>query len=237
VNEPARVGIIIPSSNRMVEQEVVRYFPRDVQSHIMRLRMTMSHHRPLPELLPRVTEAAATLADARCGVVIFHCTGNAMQGGLAGEAQLREALSAGTGTSAQVATTATAVCNALRAVSARRIVLFTPSSEATTTSEADYLRAAGFEVVATHALALGGSDEFCRAPSSFWYDTVVKARQDTDAYFVSCANIACFDIIDRLERTVGRPVVTSNQAVLWEAVRRARSQAKIERLGALFTAA
>jgi maleate isomerase len=235
VTAPARAGIIIPSSNRMVEQEMLRWFPRDVQPHVMRLRMTMAHHRPLPELLPRITEAAATLNDARCGVVTFHCTGNAMQGGLAGEARIREALAAGT--QAQVATTASAVCDALRAVGTRRVVLFTPSTAETTTSEAEYLRAAGFDVVASHGLELGGSDEFCRAPSSFWYDTVVGARAETDTYFVSCANIACFDVVDALERTLGRPVVTSNQAVLWDALRRSGSGAKIERLGSLFATA
>ena len=36
----ARVGLIIPSSNRMVEQEMVRAFPDGVHPHITRLRMT-----------------------------------------------------------------------------------------------------------------------------------------------------------------------------------------------------
>ena len=36
----ARIGLIIPSSNRMVEQEMVRFAPAGVQMHIARLRMT-----------------------------------------------------------------------------------------------------------------------------------------------------------------------------------------------------
>ena len=40
----ARVGLIIPSSNRMVEQEMVRHFPPEVEAHVMRLRMTGAHH-------------------------------------------------------------------------------------------------------------------------------------------------------------------------------------------------
>ena len=233
--EPVRVGIIIPSSNRMVEQDMVPWFPADVQPHIARLRMTGPHAKPLAELLPQITEAAATLNDARCAAIVFHCTGNSMQAGATGEEQIRAALERGT--TGHVTTTATAACNALHAVGARRIVLFTPSDDAVTTSEADYLRAAGFDVIATHGLNLGGSDEFCRAPSSFWYETVVKARRETDAYFLSCANIAAFDVIDALERTLERPIVTSNQAVLWEASRRAGSTARVERLGSLFSSA
>jgi maleate isomerase len=229
--EPARAGLIIPSSNRQVEQEMVRWFPPALQPHIARLRMTMAHHRPLREQLPRITEAAGTLDDARCEVVVFHCTGTAMEEGPAGEARIREALRAGT--RAKVTTTAGAVDGALRSVWARRIVLFTPADGTTTETEAEFLRTQGFDIVATHALNLGGSDDFCRAPSSFWYETVVAARCETDAYFVSCANIACFDVIADLERTLDRPVVTSNQAVLWEALRLAGVDAPIPGLGRL----
>ncbi len=51
----ARVGLIIPSSNRMVEQEMVRWFPMDIQAHVNRLRMTGARHLAFPELLYRCT--------------------------------------------------------------------------------------------------------------------------------------------------------------------------------------
>jgi maleate isomerase len=229
--EPLRAGVIIPSSNRQVEQEMLRWFPADVHPHTARLRMTGPHHRPLDQQLPHITEAAATLADARCAAIAFHCTGTAMEEGPAGEARIRAALAAGTG--AAVTTTAHAVEQALHAVGARRVALFTPADAETTGHEADFLRAQGFDVVAIHALNLGGSDEFCRTPSSFWLETVVHERCDTDAYFVSCANIACFDVIAPLERELDRPVITSNQAVLWELIRLVGSHATIPRLGRL----
>jgi len=40
-----------------------------------------------------------------------------------------------------------------------------------------------------------------------------------DAYFISCANIQSMDVIDELETKLGKPVVTSNQAALWAALR------------------
>jgi len=47
-----RVGIIIPSSNRMVEQEMVQAFPRGVQPHVTRLRMTGPNRGPLDAVMP-----------------------------------------------------------------------------------------------------------------------------------------------------------------------------------------
>ena len=51
-----RVGLIIPSSNRMVEQEMVPAFAPSVQAHVKRLRMTGANHCALDRLLPRIEE-------------------------------------------------------------------------------------------------------------------------------------------------------------------------------------
>ena len=67
--------------------------------------------------------------------------------------------------------------------------------------------------------ALGGSDAYCSAPPAYWRERVLAvARPDAEVYLVSCANIAVFSVIDDLEAALDRPVVTSNQAVLWDCV-------------------
>ncbi len=137
-----RIGLIIPSSNRMVEQEMVRVLPPEVCAHVARLRMTGAHERPLERLLPDVRDAAATLDDARCEAIAFHCTANSTSEGTAGEDSLLDALRAGS--TAAVTTTATAIREALTAVRARRIVLVTPYTAAVTEHEAEFFTAAGF---------------------------------------------------------------------------------------------
>jgi maleate isomerase len=215
----ARVGMIIPSSNRMVEQEMTRYVPPGVCLHVARLRMTGPHHAPLDQLLPRIEDAARTLVDARCDVVAFHCTATSMQEGMAGEERVLAALArAG---APRATTTATAIRRAFDALEARRIVLVTPYSAATTAEEAAFLQATGCEVLHAVGLALGGSDAFCAAPAEFWRERAIEAaRREADAYLISCANIAALGIIAELETRLDRPVVTSNQAVLWDALMR-----------------
>src|SRR5687767_2886366 len=125
----ARIGLIIPSSNRMVEQEMVRHVPPGVQVHVARLRMTGPHHVALDQLLPRIEDAARTLTDARCEVIAFHCTATSMEEGTAGEERvLAAARRAG---ASKAITTATAIRRALDALGARRIVLVTPYSPKT----------------------------------------------------------------------------------------------------------
>ncbi len=213
----AHIGLIIPSSNRMVEQEMVRHTPPGVVAHIMRLRMTGAHHVPLDQLLPRVEQAAAMLTDARCDVIAFHCTANSTSEGTEGEAKLLRALShAG---APLATTTATAIRRAFDALGARRIVLLTPYSARVTEEEAEFLHAAGYEVLHARGFALKGSDEYCTTPPQFWRDRAIEAgRPDADAYLLSCANISLFPVVEEIEQRLGRPVVTSNQAVIWDAL-------------------
>jgi maleate isomerase len=214
----ARVGLIIPSSNRMAEQEMVPAFPEGVQAHVTRLRMTGANHLAFGELLPRLEEATRTLVDARCDVVAFHCTANSMEGGKAGEQQILATLArAG---AAHATTTITAIQRALDALDARRIVLVTPYGAQTTEHEAEFLRDAGYDVLFAKGFALAGSDAYCATPPQFWCDRVIEAqRPDADAYLVSCANISVFGVIEELEATLNRPIVTSNQSVIWDALR------------------
>ena len=88
----ARIGFIIPSSNRMVEPQAVRFLPKDIAAHFTRIGMTNRHKRPLAELTPRIVEAAELLADSRCDVIVLQCTGTSMSGGVEGEKRVMAAI-------------------------------------------------------------------------------------------------------------------------------------------------
>src|SRR3954451_11272749 len=78
----ARIGFIIPSSNRMVEPQMQRFMPTGVVPHFSRIGMTNRHKAPLDKLLPRIIDAADLLADSKCNVIVLQCTGTSMSGGV-----------------------------------------------------------------------------------------------------------------------------------------------------------
>ena len=141
-----------------------------------------------------------------------------MEGGSDGEQHILSALArAG---APHATKTITAIQQAFDALGARRIVLITPYSAATTEHEAEFLRQAGYDVLSAEGFALAGSDAYCATPPQFWRDRAIEAaRSDADAYLISCANISVFGVIRELEARLDRPVVTSNQAVIWDALR------------------
>jgi maleate isomerase len=44
-------------------------------------------------------------------------------------------------------------------------------------------------------------------------------RPEADAVMLACGNWSTFGIIDRLERDLGKPVLTTNQVSLWHALK------------------
>jgi maleate isomerase len=229
----ARLGFIIPSSNRMVEPLMQHYAPPGVVPHFARLRMTGRYRRPLPELLPSILDAAALLMDAKCDIIVFQCTGTSMSGGVdmddfvvseIAKAANRPAIS-----------TAGAVRSALSALRARRLVFISETGPEGHGKKREFLQEAGYEIVSDQAACLSGSDEYCTTSPRFWYEMAMSLRNDAaDAYFISCANIQSMEVIADLERDLKKPVITSNQAALWCALRTLGISAVVPGLGALF---
>jgi maleate cis-trans isomerase len=53
------------------------------------------------------------------------------------------------------------------------------------------------------------------------YELALKVNsKENDAIFISCTNFRSIEIIDRLETETSKPVITSNQATLWHALRK-----------------
>jgi maleate cis-trans isomerase len=229
----ARIGFIIPASNRMVEPQMARYAPTGVVPHFMRLRMTNQYKRPLPEMLPAILSAAAHLMDSQCDIIVFQCTGTSMSGGVdmdnyvvseIAKASKRPAIS-----------TASAVQAALSTLGARRLVFISETEQAGHDKKVKFLKEAGFELLADKAACLSGTDEYCVTPPRYWYDMAMSLRNDAaDATFISCANISSIDMIADLERDLNKPVITSNQAALWCALRTLGLTDVVPNLGSLF---
>ncbi len=134
----ARIGLIIPSSNRLTEPQLRHFAPPELGIHVTRLQMTGKWNRPLSALGDDIQRAASALADAKCDIIVFHCTGHAMEEGPEGDARTRAMIKAATGIEAM--STASAIAEALGALQLKRLILLTPYDQDTNDHEIDYLR-------------------------------------------------------------------------------------------------
>jgi maleate isomerase len=222
LTEPrARIGLIIPSVNRLTEPQFNHYAPEGLGVYIARGRVAGEPQRTVAQLTDEIAHAAATLADAKPDLIVFHCTNTSMKEGADGEARIIDLVRETTGIEAL--STSSLVSDALRALALRRLVVLSPYR-----SNAEiirYLTAAGFTVVNDVALGCTNAAAFEAVTPQRWLELALENdRPDADGIFLSCTNTTQIEAVAAIETALGKPVVNSNQAVLWGCLKRLKQQ-------------
>jgi maleate cis-trans isomerase len=218
----ARLGLIIPSVNTLSESQFAYFCPASLGIHVSRLRMSGKWKRPLAALDEETAAAANLLSDVKPDLIVFHCTGASMREGPKSDAIVRDIIRKATGI--ESFTTGGAVVEALNALDAKRIVLISPYVQSNNDTEIAYLEKSGITVIHDVALGLRGGDEYVGVAPERWVRVAVEnARADADAYFLACTNTRQIEAIEEIEQRLGKPVVNSNQAVMWASLNRLRS--------------
>lgn len=232
----ARLGLIVPPTNTVNEAEWARAMPPGVtfHTHRMRLHGDTESASGRAALMADLDAAFAMLAPARPDVIAYACTAGSM---VTPAASLPDALAARAGIAA--VTTAAAIVAALRALGVRRLSVATPYAEALNAHEAAFLAAHGFEVLRLVGLGIGagGPQEYVRIAETPLAALHAHARAafvpGSDALLLTCTDLPVQTLIAPLEAELGVPVVTSNQATLWTALRRAGLADAVPGLGRL----
>lgn len=213
------IGVIAPFDFGL-DREIWRWVPDDISLHVTRtpwllapVTIAMAERVGEPEMVRQATEQ---LLAVEPGVVAYLCTSGSFVGGLAGERRLRHAIEAA-GAPAAV-TTAGALLDRLRDLEVDRVAVATPYIESVTERLHVFLTEAGVQVVGSAHLGL--LNRIWQVPYRTVVDLVTAADSpDAQAIFVSCTNLATYDLIGHLEERLGKPVLTANQVTLWAAIR------------------
>ena len=215
----ASIGLIIPSVNTLSEPQFNRLAPLGLGVHVARARVAGEWKRPLPQMAAEIATSAKLLGDAGPDLIVFHCTDTSMTAGPDGEGQILSLIREAAGIEALA--TSRLMIEALRALSLKRVVVISPYR--TNDNVIRYLGATGFSVVHDVALSLA-SREFVTVTPAQWAELArVNDRDEADGIFLSCTNTTQIEAIAEIERDLDKPVVNSNQAVLWGCVERLKS--------------
>ena len=91
-----------------------------------------------------------------------------------------------------------------------------------------------FEVLEAHGMGLRHDTEMIRVAPDYIVDYACAIdRPDAEAVLISCGALRAIDVVDRIEQTLGKPVICSNQAMLWDCLRLAGIEDRLPGLGRL----
>jgi len=231
-----RIGTIIPVSNTTNEVEFNRFKPNGVTVHFTRVPLDSNPAEDdFQAMLASANQAAVELAATGADVICYGCTSGSMACpadrliGTMENSSAKPALS-----------TAGAILDALKALGLKRIAMATPYLDSTNEKERGFIERHGFEVAAIKGLGLGGSldkiQKISRIPPADVYAHAKSAdRADAEALLICCTDFGTADVVQTLEDELGKPVITSNTATFWAALRRAGIEPPIKGYGRLLS--
>ncbi len=209
------MGLIVPSSNTVIEVDFYRRLPPTATLHTARMYLEETtpegESAMLDEHLPT---AINDLRSARPDVMVFGCTSAGALRGNDYEAQLIARIARETG--AETFSVAASVRRTILAAGGRRVGVITPYVDSLNEKIRESLEADGLEVTGIHGLGI--TDNFTIADvtperiAEFAFECF--AGGDIDLLFASCTNFRAIDARDQIQAALDVPVVTSNHAAL-----------------------
>jgi maleate isomerase len=213
----AKIGVIIPSGNITAEPQLQALLPPGVSIHTTRLKLIGSSSEQLLKMVENVEDAALLLADVRPDLIVFHCTAVSTWNP---EMDANICRRIGHVTGIQAITTASSLVQAFRTLDVQRTVLITPYTDDINRREVAFLQHHGIQTSKVVGLSIDHPGDMHAVEPSVWQQLVLQNQtRDAQAYFISCTAVRSVEVIQTLEDSVGLPVITSNQVMLWHALR------------------
>ena len=216
------IGIIAPF-DLALERELWRWVPMEVSLHLAR-----TPYEPVPvsmemaRLVSNSQHLAAATRDVlhvEPEVVAYLCSSGSFVNGVVAEEALGKVI-CDAGAPAAV-TTSGALAEVVRQRDLRRISVLTPYDTELTTRLHEFLTELDVETVSSDHLGLGGG--IWKVSYRTIAERIIAANHpDAEAIFVSCTNLPTYDLIEPLEKALGKPVLTANQLTMWACLRRMR---------------
>lgn len=233
-----RLGVLVPAGNPTIEPELYRMAPRGLTIHFARLdtlagepggvdgmeRRTLGYLESLPS-------ATRSLTAVRPDAVVLAHTAVSYLTGFAGEPALLARLRELAGTPAFTA--AGAIQAALHHLGARRLALATPYPASISAAGRSFWEAAGFTIVAHQRLDT--ANIYDETEERAWELGRTADTPEADALLISGTGLPTVGIVERLEKDLGKPVVTSQTATLWHALQLLGLDVRVSSHGQLLT--
>lgn len=242
-----RIGQIVPSSNTTMETEIPAMLrrretilPERFTFHSSRMRMKQVTAEELAAMDKDSDRCALELSDARMDVLGYACLVAIMSQGLgyhrAAEARLHQ-VTVQNGAAAPVVSSAGALVEGLKAMSAKKVSILTPYMKPLTQRVVDYIQHEGIEVHDSLSLEIPDNLEVGRQ------DPLAPARHverlDTsgvDAVVLSaCVQMPSLESIQRVEDKLGLPVVTAAAATVHAMLKELGLERRVPDAGALLS--
>jgi maleate isomerase len=235
-----KLGIVIPSTNTIVQPETDAMRPHGITNHIGRIHipdLPLTNDAEFGQIMtaigPDLFGAVDRVMSCKPAHLIMAMSIPTFWGGMAGAADLQKRLEARSGVGVSLGSLACA--EALRKFpQVRSIGILTPYQPVGDAQVAHFFEENGWRVGALHSLKRPSEVQIAHATEADIRDGLkALAESGVDAIVQAGTDLAVVDIADEAERWLGIPVIAINAATYWTALRRCGIADRVSGFGAL----
>jgi maleate isomerase len=219
----ARIGVLVPYTNCNLEGDLAQLRPPGVTFHVARLGGYDIDQVPDDKQMAGLgasdmNEPLRLIKGVRPHAILYGCTSATLTHGPKFDRELAAQIGAGTGKNVVSITAAGALVHALRTIGVTRVGFASPYVGAINDQAATFLASVGVETVARADIGrnLGNYGQGELTPDEVYALALRADADDVQALVLSCTDMRSVEVIERLEAATGKPVITSNQAMLFQ---------------------
>jgi maleate isomerase len=236
-----KFGVVVPSTNTIVEPEFHAMAPPGVTNHTSRFLIPNMDLHSDADFEQLVAAIKATLDDAIDGLmpagpdhIIVGISAESFWDGADGAAQLQKRLEAKAGCTLTLGSAAARA--ALEAVGAKRLGVVTPYWPVADERVRDYFSECGFEIVALKGLKANSPVNIAEQSEETLRQAMIQVnRPEVDTIIQVGTNLGMAKLAAEAERWLGKPVLAINTALYWHALRQNGINDKIPGWGSLLS--
>jgi maleate isomerase len=227
------IGLIVPSNNNVIMPEFYSALPEGVTAYETRMRVEGKlTFGSVKKMIEDAELAADLLRQTGVDFITYCCMGSTIIKGWDWEHGLLSKFESCAPKG--VCSANSALRDALLALGARRIGLVTSYPDSINALASDFFAAGGFKVAGLVGSPVEDVGDVRWVSPNRVYRRAREANfTDVDAVCLLATDVQTFPIIEPLERDLGVPVLTSNQALLWASLRAIGIDEPISGLGRL----
>ncbi len=232
-NNP-RIGLITLASDFRIEKDFNDViYGKNIDLYSNRINcynpLTYETLKKMADDIPEVTKNI--LPDQKLDCVAYGCTSGTIA---AGYDNIKNKIQAAK-PEAKLSTPSTAALKALKKLNIKKISIFTPYSKKVNDDVVDYFKSSGFEITSNSYFDIHSDMEIGKVDQNYLFDVLINLDvSEVDALFVSCTALPVLPLIQKLEDKLGIPVLSSNQALIWESLENIGENKSVKGFGRLF---
>lgn len=227
-----RIGVIALATDFNIEQDLRRIYPHGIEIFTTRVRninpLTIKNLR---SMAPGISAAAdAILPGTDLDAIIYACT----SGTVAIGSDRITALIHQSCPSVAVTNPVTAALAAFEALGTKRVSILTPYTQMVNREIAALFESSGLEVL--NVAGFGFEDDTAMTfitPQDIMDVAIEICDPKADLLFISCTALRASLVLEKIEHRLGKPVVSSNQALAWHSLQLVNYTSPVKGFGAL----